>query len=74
MSAATRSSRRQVLQRAPELCDDCALRDACPIGGYPGSVAGDMIDPAPTMSTEAFGPNVADGHESVAGLSDWRSR
>jgi len=32
---------------------------ACPIGEYPGSVAGDMIDPAPTMSTDAFGPIAA---------------
>ena len=52
-------SRHQVLKRAPELCDNCVLRDACPIGGYPGSVAGDMIDPAPTMSTDAFGPIAA---------------
>jgi deoxyribodipyrimidine photo-lyase len=33
-------SRWQVEKRAPELCRDCALSDACPIQGWPDSAAG----------------------------------
>jgi len=49
-------ARRQVMKRAAQFCDDCALSESCPIGGYPGSVAGDMIDPAPTMSVAHLTP------------------
>jgi len=50
-------ARRQVARRAPEFCASCSLADACPIGGYPGSVAGPMTD-TPTMSTDLFGPGL----------------
>lgn len=62
-------SRRQVLKQAPQLCENCELREACPIGGYPGSVAGDLRDPTPTMSTDAFGA-LADSPPSLFGMGD----
>ena len=33
-------ARRQVLKRAPEFCEVCELRDACPISAYPGTESG----------------------------------
>ena len=49
-------ARRQVMKRAPQLCAECELSDACPIGGYPGSVSGPMVEPAPTMRPAMLGP------------------
>ncbi|NHA67574.1 FAD-binding domain-containing protein [Phycicoccus flavus] len=47
-------SRWQVRKRAPGLCERCALRDACPIAGWPdtdgaGSATGRVADPDPRL-------------------------
>ena len=48
-------AKRQVMKRAPEFCAECSLSDSCPIGGYPGSVAGPTTV-APAMSLDLPGP------------------
>lgn len=50
-------ARRQVSKRTPAFCDSCSLSDSCPIGAYPGSVAGPIHDDA-AMSTDLFGPEL----------------
>jgi len=47
-------SRRQVQKRSPHFCDECSLSESCPIGGYPGSVSGPIVDTA--MRLDLFGP------------------
>jgi deoxyribodipyrimidine photo-lyase len=37
-------SRWQVRKRAPGLCDGCALRDSCPIEGWPDAAGGPAVD------------------------------
>jgi deoxyribodipyrimidine photo-lyase len=38
-------SRWQVRKRAPGLCDGCALRDSCPVEGWPDGAGGPAVDP-----------------------------
>ena len=38
-------SRWQVEKRAPGLCRDCALRDACPVQDWPAAQAGPRVEP-----------------------------
>jgi deoxyribodipyrimidine photo-lyase len=42
-------SRWQVRKRAPQLCRDCALREACPIENWPPDVVLDRADPEPLL-------------------------
>lgn len=55
-------SRWQVEKRAPELCAGCALRDACPVQGWPDAEVGPRVEgpdlgkgPIPSGPTEVEG-------------------
>lgn len=48
-------SRWQVEKRAPELCQGCALRDACPIQGWPDATPGPDVEHAPVRVGHAAG-------------------
>lgn len=50
-------SRRQVLKRAPGLCDRCPLQDSCPIVSWPESPAREKVEPPPPLDDVA-GPSV----------------
>ena len=45
-------SRWQVRKRAPQLCRDCALRDACPIEDWPADVDGPRPEPEPLLRAD----------------------
>jgi deoxyribodipyrimidine photo-lyase len=45
-------SRYQVERRAPGLCTQCPLRDACPVEDWPAGVAMDAVDPDPLMRSD----------------------
>ncbi len=54
-------SRWQVEKRAPALCRDCVLRDACPIEGWPDAAAGPRADGPPLSKAPVpAGPVIAD--------------
>ncbi len=55
-------SRWQVQKRAPALCRDCALRDACPIENWPDADPGPRADGPPLNKAPVpAGPSAADG-------------
>ncbi|GAA3244576.1 hypothetical protein GCM10017691_50770 [Pseudonocardia petroleophila] len=45
-------SRWQVQKRAPQLCRDCALSDACPIQDWPPDAPADRVDPDPRLRAD----------------------
>ncbi|GLZ48719.1 hypothetical protein Acsp06_49040 [Actinomycetospora sp. NBRC 106375] len=71
-------SRWQVQKRAPQLCRECALRDACPVQGWPPDqrttrvTVSDLLrgDPDPDVTAGPSSPLVGSGSEAVEEVVD----
>ena len=62
-------SRWQVEKRAPGLCGRCALRQACPVQGWPDADAGPKVEPPPGLAGlgEGVAPNAGPRAAEVTG-------
>ncbi len=60
-------SRWQVEKRAPQLCRSCALRDACPVQGWPDAERGPATGGAPRPGAPAAGPGAGPAEPVLEG-------